>query len=344
MVLPASDSTPTDPPPPTLSFSAADSSVTSAGSTILSWTAIDADSCSASGGWSGIKSTSGNESVGPLSGDATFTLSCTGPSGSASAAVSVSVTPIPEPDPEPVPTVTFTSSSSSVDSGQSATLSWSTSNASSCQAADGWSGGRPLSGSESTGAITSSTTFSLTCAGPGGSVSRSETVAVNAAPAPTVTFNAADSLIDSGASTLLTWSASNTSGCTASGGWTGNRASSGSESIGPLTARSTFSLSCTGSGGTAIAMVSVSVNGSLALNWVAPVENVDGSPLTDLAGYRVYYGDSSRSYTGMTDIDDPASTTTTIAVPSGDYFVAMTALDAQGNESAYSNEALKTAP
>jgi hypothetical protein len=51
MVLPAPDSTPTDPPAPTLSFSAADSSVASAGDTTLNWTATDADSCSASGGW-----------------------------------------------------------------------------------------------------------------------------------------------------------------------------------------------------------------------------------------------------------------------------------------------------
>jgi fibronectin type 3 domain-containing protein len=89
-------------------------------------------------------------------------------------------------------------------------------------------------------------------------------------------------------------------------------------------------------------MVSISVNGSMSLSWVAPSENVDGSPLTDLAGYRVYYGDSSRDYTDMTDVNSPTSTATAIVLPSGDYYVAMTALDQQGNESTYSNEVMKT--
>ena len=88
-------------------------------------------------------------------------------------------------------------------------------------------------------------------------------------------------------------------------------------------------------------MVSVSVNGSMSLSWVAPSENVDGSRLTDLAGYRVYYGDSSRDYADMTDISSPSSTATTLILPSGDYYVAMTALDQEGNESSYSNEVLK---
>lgn len=89
-------------------------------------------------------------------------------------------------------------------------------------------------------------------------------------------------------------------------------------------------------------MVSVSVNGSMSLSWVAPSENVDGSPLTDLAGYRVYYGDSTRNYSDMTDVSSPTSVETTITLASGDYFVAMTALDQDGNESGYSNEVMKT--
>jgi hypothetical protein len=91
-------------------------------------------------------------------------------------------------------------------------------------------------------------------------------------------------------------------------------------------------------------MIALRVNGPIALSWVAPTENVDGSPLTDLAAYRVYYGEASRAYTAQRHIDDRTQTSTTITLPSGDYFVAMTALDAEGNESAYSNEVLKSTP
>jgi len=91
-------------------------------------------------------------------------------------------------------------------------------------------------------------------------------------------------------------------------------------------------------------MITVDTLSSVALNWVAPSENVDGTPLTDLAGYRIYYGTTSGEYDGMVELNDPADTDHTLSLASGDYYVAMTALDQAGNESAYSNEVLKTAP
>ena len=91
-------------------------------------------------------------------------------------------------------------------------------------------------------------------------------------------------------------------------------------------------------------MLTVTARSSVVLNWVAPDENEDGTPLTDLAGYRIYYGTSSRDYTGMVELNDPFDTSHTLSLASGDYYVAMTALDQEGNESAYSNEVLKTAP
>jgi hypothetical protein len=49
----------------------------------------------------------------------------------------------------------------------------------SCNASGGWSGAKTTSGSQSTGALTSSSAFSLTCTGSGGTASGSATVAVN---------------------------------------------------------------------------------------------------------------------------------------------------------------------
>ena len=162
------------------------------------------------------------------------------------------------------------------------------------------------------------------------------------ADAPTVTLSASDLEISEGGSVSLSWSATDADSCTASGGWSGTLATSGSQNIGPLTAGTTFSLSCTGSGGSVLEMLSVGVIGPVQLSWVAPDENVDGSSLTDLAGYRIYYGTSSRNYSDMVDLSNPGATAHTLTLASGDYYVAMTALDADGNESAYSNEVIKT--
>ncbi len=160
---------------------------------------------------------------------------------------------------------------------------------------------------------------------------------------PTANLSAADSLIDRGATTTLSWSSSDASGCAASGAWSGDKNTSGSELVGPLTAAATFTLTCSGSGGNAVVMITVNVNGNMSLSWVAPTENVDGSALTDLAGYSVYFGDQSRIYLGSIDVNNANATSFNVSVPAGDYFVAMTARDGDGNESAYSNEVLKTA-
>ena len=60
----------------------------------------------------------------------------------------------------------------------SASLTWNSSNADSCYASGAWSGTKALSGSQSTGSLTSSRTYTLTCTGPAGSASDSVTVNV----------------------------------------------------------------------------------------------------------------------------------------------------------------------
>ncbi|MEM8766641.1 MAG: hypothetical protein AAGE43_04305 [Pseudomonadota bacterium] len=325
-------------PVPTLTLNASPGTVDQGDNVRLSWNAANATSCQASGAWSGSRATSGSENSSPLSADATFTLRCSGAGGTVTRTARVSVTS------QPAPTLTFSTSSGTVDQGDDVRLSWNAANATSCQASGAWSGSRSTSGSESRGPLTGNSTFTLRCTGPGGSVSRSATVSVRAAPAPDVSLTAEQAIINSGASVRLSWSVDNATSCQASGGWSGSRGTSGSQVVGPINAQTTFSLSCSGPGGSALDMVAIRVNGTATLNWQAPTENVDGSALTDLAGYRVYYGDASRSYTEMTDVANPGATSVNLTLPSGDYYVAMTALDAEGNESAYSNEVLKQVP
>ena len=81
------------------------------------------------------------------------------------------------------------------------------------------------------------------------------------------------------------------------------------------------------------------------LSWTPPTQNEDGSPLTDLAGYKIYYGTATGTYTlGPIDIADPAVVTHTVTGLANDttYFFVATAYNISGVESQYSNEAIKT--
>ena len=62
----------------------------------LSWTAGNAEYCTASGGWSGERPISGSFISPPLTANTRFGLSCTGPSGTTNAAVSVTVNDSPQ--------------------------------------------------------------------------------------------------------------------------------------------------------------------------------------------------------------------------------------------------------
>ena len=83
---------------------------------------------------------------------------------------------------------------------------------------------------------------------------------------------------------------------------------------------------------------------SVTLSWTPPVENEDGTTLTDLAGYYIYYGDTAGLYPNSIRINNPSISTYVVdnLTPNTYYFVA-TSFNSMGVESAYSNEATKTA-
>jgi serine protease len=78
------------------------------------------------------------------------------------------------------PTVQLGATPTNVVVGGTSTLTWSSTNADTCQASDGWNGVRPPSGSETTGTINTATRFTLQCAGAGGSATASATVTIAA--------------------------------------------------------------------------------------------------------------------------------------------------------------------
>ncbi len=402
---------PTEVPPkapaPTITLSASPISIVSGNPSTLTWSSANATSCTASGGWSGAKNTSGSESVSPTN-TSTYTLTCSGSGGSGSQSVSIAVTPPPPPiakfkigdsvktnsnlnirstpggsrlgqqsngatgvvvsgpvlgkesqiwwnvdftnapdgwavetyldkatvaPPPPLPTVTISATPSSINSGDSATVIWSSTNATSCTASGGWTGTKSISGTEVV-SPTTDTTYTLSCSGAGGSANGSATVSVTVMPPstkfkigdsiqtnssvnvragangsllgtqsidslgsvsggpvytggfhwwnidytnspdgwsvedfldkyvvlpPTITFSANPASITSGNSSTLSWFATNTTSCTASGGWTGSKTASGSQSVTP-TSNTTYILTCSGNGGTVTQSVTVAVS------------------------------------------------------------------------------------
>jgi hypothetical protein len=131
--------------------------------------------------------------------------------------------------PPPVAVVNLLVTTSTIEQGESATLSWSSSDATACTATGSWSGGRNTSGTEVV-SPTATSTYSLTCNGGGGNSSDSVTVVVNQPPAtnePTLNLTAGPDSVSRGSTKTVSWSSTDANSCTASGNWSGLKATSG---------------------------------------------------------------------------------------------------------------------
>jgi hypothetical protein len=75
-------------------------------------------------------------------------------------------------------------------------------------------------------------------------------------------------------------------------------------------------------------------NGTATLEWTAPTHNDDGSALTDLAGYRIVYGESPSVLQHSIEITGASLTKHTITgLSAGTYYFALIAVSEQGNTS-----------
>jgi lysophospholipase L1-like esterase len=160
----------------------------------------------------------------------------------------------------PTPTVSLTANPTSITSGQSSTLTWSSTSATSCSATtpSGWTSSTATSGTQSV-SPTSTTTYTLSCTGAGGTAQATATVTVGSVSAPTATLAANPTTITSGSSSTLTWSSTNATSCsaTAPSGFS-ITGTSGTQSVSPTTT-TTYTISCTGAGGSVIASATVTV-------------------------------------------------------------------------------------
>jgi hypothetical protein len=81
--------------------------------------------------------------------------------------------------------------------------------------------------------------------------------------------------------------------------------------------------------------------GQATLSWDAPTTNDDGTPLTDLAGYKIYYGTASGTYTKSVDAGNVTTFSVKPIQPDGTYYFVATAYNKAKIESGYSNEVSK---
>jgi hypothetical protein len=170
----------TPPAVPTLTLGS--SSVAVGSPTTLAWSSVNATSCTAAGAWSGTLAASGSETITPTAvGPQTYTLTCSNLGGTSTAA-SVTLTVTPKTVVPVAPTLTL--GASSIDADTTTTVSWTSSNATSCTAsgsanaiASGWTGVLAASGQNTVTPITLGTfTYTLYCTNAAGN---SPTTTVN---------------------------------------------------------------------------------------------------------------------------------------------------------------------
>lgn len=101
----------------------------------------------------------------------------------------------------------------------------------------------------------------------------------------------------------------------------------------------------------ATASVTVVINkdsgasGSVTLSWEAPTTREDGTPLTNLAGFRIQYGRMSKIYDYEIDIDNPGLQTYVVEnLKPGKWYFAAIAYDSNGLESNLSSQVSRVVP
>ena len=168
--------------------------------------------------------------------------------------------------------------------------------------------------------------------------------ATEASDIPQVTFTASPTRVQQGENAVLTWKASNAYECHGYGPWDSFEPLEGSSTTNGLTATTTFVLTCFNESGAktskkaTVTVIDPAATGTATLSWNAPKVNTNGTPITTLSGYTIYYGTSESSMTHSLVVSGAATTSTEITgLASGTWFFAVAADAADGTRSATSD-------
>ncbi len=231
-------------PLPTVNISASPTLLDVGQASTLSWTSTNAASAAVDQGI-GPVAINGSMSVAPLV-TTTYTITATGSGGTAQDNVTVAV--------NQAPAVNLSAAPTAINPGGSATLSWTSTNATSASI-DQTIGTVSVNGS-STVTPTVTTTYTITVSGPGGTATGSVTISVS--DLPSVSISVTPNPIDLSESTVLTWSSSNATSVRIDQG-IGPVATSGFLTVYPTSTR-TYTITAEGPGGTVSSSVVVTVN------------------------------------------------------------------------------------
>jgi hypothetical protein len=84
-------------------------------------------------------------------------------------------------------------------------------------------------------------------------------------------------------------------------------------------------------------------DGTALLSWTPPTENTDNSALTDLAGYKIYYGSFAGDYDKSITLNNVGLSSYLVEeLAAADWCFVMVAFNSSGTESTYSAEVCKT--
>jgi hypothetical protein len=157
---------------PTVTLSADKTSVAYNGSAVLTWSSSNATKCATS--WTKLVTTSGTATLSSLTSTANYTMTCTGAGGSkTSNAITVTVAAPPATVVAPTkPTVTLSSDKTTASYYDSVTLTWTSTNATTCAAS--WTLSTATSGSETVITYGSDTTYNISCTGVGGTTTSND--------------------------------------------------------------------------------------------------------------------------------------------------------------------------
>ncbi len=123
----------------------------------------------------------------------------------------------------------------------------------------------------------------------------------------------------------VAWSTTpNAQSCVASGGWSGTKAAQGSQVQPATTSSKDFTLTCTWAAG---------ATGTADVSWTAPTQNTDGSPLRNLASYKVYYGTSASALTQVVQVAAPTLTARVASLTPGTWYFGVRAVNTSDVES-----------
>lgn len=164
-------------------------------------------------------------------------------------------------------------------------------------------------------------------------------VVASAAEAQTLKFTAGQTVNANGSVTpVLSWctegspaSAGTTcagtggaSACAASGDWSGAKAASGSETLPAITSVKSYALACNWPG-----------QDRFTVSWTPPTQRDDGTTLTNLKGYTIYFSTSPTGIPQEIDVTSAGATSQLVGpglVP-GTYYVQIDAYDTAGIQS-----------